>query len=66
MFQEWNLDAAKGIGWGLKTLGRHYPRQLASWLPAQVGRPHRRLTLRKAVTYLPEDERRTVLKAYGL
>jgi hypothetical protein len=25
MFEERNLNALKGVGWGLKTLGKHYP-----------------------------------------
>lgn len=66
MFGEGNMDAVKGVGWGLKTLGRWYPLLLADWLLAQAGRSHRRLTLRKAVTYLPDDRRRKVLEAYGL
>jgi hypothetical protein len=66
MFEEWDMDAVKGIGWGLKTLGRYYPESMTPWLLAQRGRPHRRLLLRKAVTYLPEDQRRLLLEAYGL
>ncbi|MGD8585250.1 MAG: DNA alkylation repair protein [Chloroflexota bacterium] len=66
MFEEWEMDAAKGIGWALKTLGKHYPGQLTRWLVAQSGRSHRRLLLRKAMTYLPEWERRVISKAYSL
>ena len=66
MFGEWEMDAVKGVGWGLKTLGRYYPFQLADWLVAQSGRRHRRLILRKALTYLPERERDRVLGAYHL
>jgi hypothetical protein len=60
MFEEWEMDAAKGIGWGLKTLGRYYPDLVASWLEEQVfqrQRRHRALTLRKAITYLPDHHR---------
>lgn len=66
MFEEWQMDAVKGVGWGLKTLGRYYPDQIANWLLAQSGRPHRRLMLRKALTYLPHEEQHVVLEAYGL
>jgi hypothetical protein len=66
MFEESNMDAVKGVGWGLKTLGRYYPGQVTSWLLAQSGRPHRRPMLRKAVTHLPEQERRVISEAYGL
>ena len=66
MFGEWEMDAAKGVGWGLKTLGRYYPAQLTDWLVTQSGRRHRRLMLRKAVTYLPDTERDRILGVYGL
>lgn len=58
VFEEKELDAAKGIGWGLKTLGRQYPAQVAAWLQAQLvggGRQPRPIVLRKARTYLGGD-----------
>lgn len=57
LFEEQELDAVKGIGWGLKTLGRQYPDLVAAWVREQVvvhARPHRALMVRKALTYLPE------------
>jgi len=60
MFEERNMDALKGVGWGLKTLGRYYPQLAAAWLEEQVvvkNRPYRALMLRKALTFLPEEER---------
>ena len=60
MFGEWEIDAAKGIGWGLKTLGRHYPALVSDWLDEQVvqkQRRHRALVLRKATAYLSEEQR---------
>jgi hypothetical protein len=66
MFEEWQMDAVKGIGWGLKTLGRYYPDLVADWLHAQVvarGRRHRALMRRKALTYLPADQRARVTGA---
>jgi 3-methyladenine DNA glycosylase AlkD len=57
MFEEWDMTAVKGVGWGLKTLGRHYPDLVADWLEEQVGRRHRALMLRKALTYLSEEQR---------
>jgi 3-methyladenine DNA glycosylase AlkD len=60
MFEEWEMDAVKGVGWGLKTLGRPYPDLVADWLVVQVvqrQRSHRALMLRKAMTYLPEGQR---------
>jgi len=55
MFSEWEMDAVKGIGWGLKTLGRYYPDLVEEWLSHQIKRKHRRLMLRKALTYLPAN-----------
>jgi 3-methyladenine DNA glycosylase AlkD len=58
MFEEWDIDAVKGVGWGLKTLGKYYPDLLAKWLNVQVfqhQRRHRRPMVTKALTYLPEE-----------
>ena len=59
-FAEWQMDAAKGTGWGLKTLGRYYPDLTAAWLREQVvvrKRLHRAIMLRKALTYLSPEQR---------
>ncbi len=55
MFEEREMDVVKGVGWGLKTLGRYYPALMADWLPRQIERPHRALMLRKARTYLADE-----------
>jgi hypothetical protein len=55
MFTERNQDAIKGVGWGLKTLGKFYPDIMADWLTRQIDRPHRTLMLRKAGKYLPPE-----------
>lgn len=68
MFEEWDMDAIKGVGWGLKTLGKHYPDLVADWLAQQVvhrGRRHRALMLRKATTYLSDAQRARALKKPG-
>jgi hypothetical protein len=60
MFGEWDMTAVKGVGWGLKTLGRTYPDQVADWLANEIcpnQRRHRTLMLRKALTYLSEEQR---------
>lgn len=59
MFTEYDLDAVKGVGWGLKTIGRYYPDLLFDWLSARVvsGQRHRALMLRKALTYLSDEQR---------
>jgi hypothetical protein len=51
------MKAAKGVGWGLKTLGKHYPDLLVEWLPRQLPRRHRAVMERKALTYLSEEQR---------
>jgi 3-methyladenine DNA glycosylase AlkD len=55
MFTEWEKEAMKGVGWGLKTLGKYYPDLMADWLPQQTHRKHRSIVVRKAVTYLPAE-----------
>jgi 3-methyladenine DNA glycosylase AlkD len=68
MFEEWEMDAVKGVGWGLKTLGRHYPDRVTDWLVEQVAgrnRRHRALMLRKAMTYLPEEHRARIAGSEG-
>ncbi|MGL3107241.1 DNA alkylation repair protein [Bradyrhizobium sp. BR 1432] len=61
---EQDTDAIKGIGWGLKTLGKHQPEQVASWV-AQMRRRGRgeirALMLRKALTYLDRAQRARAL-----
>jgi 3-methyladenine DNA glycosylase AlkD len=60
MFGEWEMDAVKGVGWGLKTLGRHYPDLVTHWLAREIvpaERRHRALMLRKALTYLSTEQR---------
>jgi 3-methyladenine DNA glycosylase AlkD len=64
LFEERCTDAIKGIGWGLKTMGRYYPELVADWLVQQAGRPHRALMLRKATTYLPSDLRQRVTEIH--
>jgi len=59
-FGEWQMDAAKGTGWGLKTLGRYYPDLTSVWLREQVvvrKRRCRAIMLRKALTYLSPEQR---------
>jgi len=54
------MDVVKGVGWGLKTLGRYYPDLVADWLAQQVvhrQQRYRTLMLRKALTYLPDEQR---------
>lgn len=68
LFTEQDLDAAKGAGWALKTLGRYYPDVLVEWLGPQLIRhrgAYRAVMLRKALTYLSPAERARVTKGPG-
>jgi 3-methyladenine DNA glycosylase AlkD len=56
-FEECDTDAIKGIGWGLKTIGKHYPDLLVEWLGIQSSRSHRALMMKKALTYLSSEQR---------
>jgi 3-methyladenine DNA glycosylase AlkD len=62
MFEEKDVNVVKGVGWGLKTLGRYYPEQTTGWLAERLaeGRKCRALMLRKALTYLPDENRARV------
>lgn len=57
MFEERDTDAIKGVGWGLKTLGKYYPDLAADWLIQQKNRSHRALMMSKATTYLSKKQR---------
>ena len=61
MFEERQVDVIKGVGWGFKTLGKQYPDLAAEWLAQQAARPHRKLMMRKATTYLPAETRRRLM-----
>jgi len=61
LIEERDTSALKGIGWGLKTIGRYYPDLLVSFLHRELAtkRP-RKLLLRKATTYLDEAKKEEV------
>lgn len=64
LFDEREIDAVKGIGWGIKTLGRYYPTQTTDWLVRQVKTQRcRAILLRKALTYLPVQNQLQVRQA---
>jgi 3-methyladenine DNA glycosylase AlkD len=59
MLGERNRDAVKGIGWGLKTIGKHQPKLLTKFLKNNAKRAHpTKLMLRKATVYLPAHTKR--------
>jgi 3-methyladenine DNA glycosylase AlkD len=56
---ERDYDAIKGIGWGLKTIGKYQPELLTKFLKSAVKRVHpTKLMLKKATTYLPARTKR--------
>jgi 3-methyladenine DNA glycosylase AlkD len=64
MFTEWEMEAAKGIGWGLKSLGKYYPDILTRWLVELLSDQqlrYRSIMLRKSITYLPESNKAEIL-----
>ena len=62
LIEERDTSALKGIGWGLKTIGRYYPDLLVPFLRRELAtkRP-RKLLLRKATTYLDEARKEELL-----
>lgn len=64
--EEKQKDVAKGIGWGLKTIGKHYPDILTKFLIKQL-RTQKNISglmLRKALTYLDEDKKQAIKKQF--
>ena len=62
LFEEKDIRAAKGAGWGLKTIGRYYPLVAYKWLINSLVIEKRRplvIVKRKALTYLPDEMKQT-------
>lgn len=63
MLEEKDPDAAKGVGWALKTCGRYFPEVTQAWLEEQLlvrGRRPAAVVKRKALKFLPADFKRKV------
>lgn len=57
LLEERETSAVKGVGWGLKTIGRFYPDLLTPWLRNQLASKNpRRPMVRKATAYLEWSE----------
>jgi 3-methyladenine DNA glycosylase AlkD len=68
MLEERNMDAAKGVGWALKTCGRYYPEVAQPWLEEQLlvrGRRPAAIVKRKALKFLPADFKRKIEGSHG-
>ena len=61
-FEEWDMDSAKGIGWGLKTLGKYWADITAPWLAEQNSRPYRAIIMKKAMTYFDDEHTAVVYR----
>jgi len=65
LFEEKDIRAAKGVGWGLKTIGRYYPLIAYEWLTNALVIEKRHplaIVKRKALTYLPDEMKQTFNK----
>lgn len=65
LFGEREIDAVKGIGWSLKTLGRFYPDLAFPWLRRMLtSHPSgfRPLMVRKAVTYFSPAQKKEIAR----
>jgi len=65
LLEEKDMRAAKGVGWGLKTIGRYYPQIAYEWLTnALIIKKRHPLSIikRKALTYLSEKMKRIFLE----
>ncbi|MBN1265896.1 MAG: DNA alkylation repair protein [Anaerolineales bacterium] len=67
LYSEKEMKAVKGIGWGLKTMGRNYPNLVEAFLVRQINtnRSCRTVMLRKAKTYLPEAAKERLQERAG-
>jgi len=62
LIEERDTAALKGIGWGLKTIGRYYPDLLVPFLRRELATKHpRKLLLRKATAYLDKARKEEFL-----
>ncbi len=63
LIEDHRRDVVKGVGWGLKTIGKHQPRLMEEYLQ-EVLKSKRlsKLTLRKATTYLDEKVKENLLR----
>jgi hypothetical protein len=60
--EEKQIDVVKGIGWGLKTVGKHHPDLMADFLKLQATKKKRLsgVMFSKAVTYLGKTRRSAI------
>jgi len=60
-----DIRIIKGIGWGLKTLGRYYPELLVPYMKKQISsKKISSVLIRKCTTYLDEISRNEILQLY--
>jgi 3-methyladenine DNA glycosylase AlkD len=62
MLEERQLDAAKGVGWALKTLGRYYPDSLIKFFNENRNTCITAVINRKALKFLPEEKKAQLMR----
>lgn len=60
-------NTVKGIGWGLKTIGKHHPDLLTEFFSKQLkqGKKPSRLMMRKSLTYLDKEKKELIEQLYN-
>jgi 3-methyladenine DNA glycosylase AlkD len=62
---ERDIRILKGIGWGLKTLGRYYPELLVPYIKTQISSKRiSAVIIRKCITYLDDISKNEILQLY--
>ena len=62
---ERDIRVIKGIGWGLKTMGRYYPELLVPYIKTQIASKQiSAVIIKKSVTYLDDISRNEIIHLY--
>lgn len=65
LIEDKRVNVVKGVGWGLKTIGKHQPKLVEEYLQETVKTKRiSRLMLRKATTYLEERTKEKLFKCW--
>lgn len=65
LIEDRRISVVKGVGWGLKTIGKHQPKLVEEYLQETVKTKRiSRLMLRKATTYLDEKTKEKLFKCW--
>ena len=65
LIKERDIRFHKGIGWGLKTLGRYYPHLLVTYMKKQISEKRiSAVIIRKCITYLDDVSKNEISQLY--